>query len=101
MCGLEFDRKDISMNKLVATSLEAKFHCYDMRTPHPTKGFASVAEKVCISRNVLVYVWCFTHFPDITLLECYHVAMVMNGIMIRFVTWGNLTVFEFQVNFVQ
>jgi len=34
------------MNKLVATSLEGKFHVFDMRTQHPTKGFASVSEKV-------------------------------------------------------
>lgn len=43
---MEFDRKDINMNKLVATSLEGKFHVFDMRTQHPTKGFASVSEKV-------------------------------------------------------
>ena len=34
------------MNKLVATSLEGKFHVFDIRTQHPTKGFASVSEKV-------------------------------------------------------
>ena len=34
------------MNKLVATSLEGKFHVFDMRTQHPTKGFASISEKV-------------------------------------------------------
>lgn len=34
------------MNKLVATSLEGKFHVFDMRTQHPTKGFASLSEKV-------------------------------------------------------
>lgn len=43
---MEFDRKNINMNKLVATSLEGKFHTFDMRTQHPTKGFASVSEKV-------------------------------------------------------
>jgi len=43
---MEFDRKDINMNKLSATTLESKFHVYDMRTQHPTKGFASVTEKV-------------------------------------------------------
>lgn len=43
---MEFDRKDINMNKLVATSLEGKFHVFDMRTQHLTKGFASVSEKV-------------------------------------------------------
>lgn len=44
--GLEFDRKDIDMNKLVATTLESKFHVFDMRTQHPTQGFASLTEKV-------------------------------------------------------
>jgi len=34
------------MNKLVATTLESKFHVFDVRTQHPTKGFASVTEKV-------------------------------------------------------
>ena len=46
VCCVEFDRKDINMNKLVATSLEGTFHVFDMRTQHPTKGFASVSEKV-------------------------------------------------------
>lgn len=46
VCCVEFDRKDINMNKLVATSLEGKFHVFDMRTQHVTKGFASVSEKV-------------------------------------------------------
>lgn len=49
---MEFDRKDISMNKLVATSLEGKFHVFDMRTQHATKGFASVSEKVIIEVGV-------------------------------------------------
>lgn len=60
VCGLEFDRKDISMNKLVATSLEAKFHCFDMRTQHPTKGFASVSEKAHKSTTV----WGARHLPQ-------------------------------------
>lgn len=46
VCGLEFDRRDIQMNKLVATTLESKFHVFDMRTQHPDKGFASLSEKV-------------------------------------------------------
>jgi len=46
VCSLEFDRKDIEMNKLVATCLESKLHVFDMRTQHPQKGFASVTEKV-------------------------------------------------------
>lgn len=43
---MEFDRKDIPMNKLVATTLESKFNIYDLRTHHPMKGFASLTEKV-------------------------------------------------------
>ena len=34
------------MNKLAAATLEGKFHVWDLRTQHPTKGFASVTEKV-------------------------------------------------------
>ncbi|CAG2213674.1 WD repeat-containing protein 92 [Mytilus edulis] len=59
VCGLEFDRKDISMNKLVATTLESKFHVYDMRTQHPTKGFACVTEKAHKST-----VWGCKHLPQ-------------------------------------
>ena len=32
ICHLEFDRKDIMMNKIVATTLESKFHVFDLRT---------------------------------------------------------------------
>ena len=46
VCYLEFDRKDIPMNKLVATTLESKFSVYDLRTQHPTKGFTALTEKV-------------------------------------------------------
>ena len=46
VCGLEFDRKDIVMNKLVATTLESKFHVFDLRTHHPSKGYSSMGEKV-------------------------------------------------------
>lgn len=55
---MEFDRKDINMNKLVATSLEGKFHIFDMRTQHVTKGFASVSEKVLdTGGDSKMYVW--------------------------------------------
>lgn len=59
VCCVEFDRKDISMNKLVATSLEGKFHVFDMRTQHPTKGFASVSEKAHKST-----IWQVRHLPQ-------------------------------------
>ncbi|XP_041892598.1 WD repeat-containing protein 92 isoform X1 [Corvus kubaryi] len=59
VCSVEFDRKDINMNKLVATSLEGKFHVFDMRTQHPTKGFASVSEKAQKST-----IWQVRHLPQ-------------------------------------
>ncbi|KAL4237762.1 WD repeat-containing protein 92 [Mactra antiquata] len=59
VCGLEFDRKDINMNKLVATTLESKFHVFDTRTQHPTKGFASLTEKAHKST-----IWQVKHLPQ-------------------------------------
>lgn len=41
------------MNKLVATTLESKFHVYDLRTQHPEKGFASLAEKVGVINFII------------------------------------------------
>uniref|UniRef100_A0A1I8F675 WD_REPEATS_REGION domain-containing protein n=1 Tax=Macrostomum lignano TaxID=282301 RepID=A0A1I8F675_9PLAT len=46
ICGLEFDRRDIPANKLVASTLEGKFHVFDMRTQHPNKGFASLTNEL-------------------------------------------------------
>lgn len=46
VCSIEFDRKDIPMNKLVATTLESKFYLFDLKTQHPKKGFTYLTEKV-------------------------------------------------------
>lgn len=59
VCSLEFDRKDVEMNKLVATCLESKIHVFDVRTQHPHKGFASVTEKAHKST-----VWLVRHLPQ-------------------------------------
>lgn len=53
VCSIQFDRKNIAMNKLLVTTLESKFHVFDCRTLHPKKGFASVAEKVRKSVNLI------------------------------------------------
>ena len=53
VCAVEFDRKDIFMNKLAATTLESKFHVFDLRTQHPQKGFAMLSEKVSMAESVL------------------------------------------------
>jgi WD40 repeat protein len=59
VCGLQFDRKDIEMNKLVATTLESKFMVYDMRTEHPTEGFTCKTERAHKST-----VWGVRHSPQ-------------------------------------
>ena len=45
VCGVEFDRKEIEMNKFVVACLESKFHVFDARTQHATKGFASAVQE--------------------------------------------------------
>jgi WD40 repeat protein len=48
ICSVEFDRRDIMMNKLVTAGLEASFLVFDLRTFHPTKGYSSLHEQVKI-----------------------------------------------------
>ena len=43
--GIEFDRRDIEMNKIAVTTLESKFRVFDARTQHPTEGFAYLTER--------------------------------------------------------
>nr|XP_023022500.1 WD repeat-containing protein 92 [Leptinotarsa decemlineata] len=57
--SLQFDRKTIPMNKLVATTLESKIYCFDVRTQHPKKGFACLTEKAHEST-----VWTVRHLPQ-------------------------------------
>ena len=59
VCGLEFDRQDIAMNKLVATTLESKFHVFDLKTYHPEKGFSGLAEIAHKST-----IWGVRHLPQ-------------------------------------
>jgi WD40 repeat protein len=56
---VEFDRKDIEMNKMTVTTLESKFRLFDLRTQHPTEGFACLAEKAHKAT-----VWCSRHLPQ-------------------------------------
>ncbi len=55
----EFDRKDIEMNKVIVTTLESSFMCYDMRTYHGEDGFACLTEKAHRST-----VWLGRHLPQ-------------------------------------
>ena len=44
ICSIEFDRKDIPMNKMVVTTLESKIHVFDLRTLHPELGYTGMSE---------------------------------------------------------
>jgi WD repeat-containing protein 92 len=56
---IEFDRKDIEMNKLAVTTLESRFRLFDVRTQHPEQGFAFLSEKAHKAT-----VWCSRHLPQ-------------------------------------
>jgi WD40 repeat protein len=57
--SIQFDRPDIEMNKIVVTTLESKFRCYDMRTQHSKEGFAYSSERAHRST-----VWIAKHLPQ-------------------------------------
>eukprot|EP00761_Pharyngomonas_kirbyi_P003164 gb/GECH01003168.1/.p1 GENE.gb/GECH01003168.1/~~gb/GECH01003168.1/.p1 ORF type:complete len:355 (+),score=84.66 gb/GECH01003168.1/:1-1065(+) len=59
ICNIEFDRKDIAMNKMLVTTLEGKFSVFDMKTQHPSEGFASTTE-----RGLESTMWCGKHMPQ-------------------------------------
>lgn len=59
ICSVQFDRKDITMNKLLTTGLESKFSVFDMRTFNTEKGYASVTNKSHKST-----IWCGAHLPQ-------------------------------------
>ncbi|CAG9329157.1 unnamed protein product [Blepharisma stoltei] len=60
VCGLQFDRRDQMMNKIVATTLEGKFHIFDLRTFNATEGgYAEAIEKVHGAT-----VWGVKHLPQ-------------------------------------
>ncbi|XP_063708208.1 dynein axonemal assembly factor 10 [Culicoides brevitarsis] len=72
ICGIEFDRKDIKMNKMVVCTLEGGLNVYDMKTQHPTKGFACVKEKNAgrslgshgVISGAKATVWTIRHLPQ-------------------------------------
>jgi len=57
--AVDFDRKDIQMNKMVVTTLESKFRLYDLRTQHKTDGFAFLSERAHKST-----IWGCSHLPQ-------------------------------------
>jgi len=59
VCGLEFDRPDVNMNKIVVTTLESKFFVYDLKTFHPEHGYSGMSEMAHKST-----IWGVRHFPQ-------------------------------------
>lgn len=57
--NIQFDRKDIEMNKMVVTTLESKFRVYDLRTQHKTEGFSYLSQKAHKST-----IWLAKHLPQ-------------------------------------
>lgn len=59
VCSIEFDRRDVEMNKLAATTLESKIHLFDLKTLHPELGFAGLSE---VAHNSTI--WGARHLPQ-------------------------------------
>ncbi len=59
VCYIEFDRKDIAMNKLGVATLESKFHIFDLKTKHPEHGYAGLSE--CAHNSTI---WGVRHLPQ-------------------------------------
>lgn len=60
VCGVQFDRKDTKMNKVVVTTLEGKVHVFDMRTHHFEHGYTSLEHKMKKSSTI----WGVEHLPQ-------------------------------------
>ena len=60
-CLLQFDRRDIQMNKFVATCLESQLCLFDARTQHPARGFAARVDKLAARDATL---WSAQHLPQ-------------------------------------
>ncbi len=68
--GIEFDRPDIPMNKLVASTLQGHFHTFDMRTFHETKGYTGLDTHLKDNYTI----WAGRHLP-----QDREVLMTANG----------------------
>lgn len=72
VCHIEYDRRDIPMNKMTVATLEGGLLVYDLRTQHAKKGFASVREKDAgrslgsngVVQGAKATVWCARHLPQ-------------------------------------
>lgn len=53
VCAIEFDRRDIKMNKLIATALEGLVSVFDLRTLNKDEGFART--NLCMKDRTTVW----------------------------------------------
>ena len=60
VCGIEFDRPDIAMNKMVVITLESKFHVFDLKTYHPEKIYSGL-EEISPAKATI---WGLRHIPQ-------------------------------------
>ncbi|KAI8812137.1 WD40-repeat-containing domain protein [Cladochytrium replicatum] len=60
VCSIDFDRKDIRMNKVAVTTLESSINVFDLRTKHPKEGYCSVTTKEKDNTTV----WTAKHLPQ-------------------------------------
>lgn len=72
------------MNKLVATTLESKFHVYDLRTHHPKNGYASLAQKVWFRLNIVSKYFVENLFKQIGFKNIYYKWEITNQFFIIF-----------------
>ena len=61
ICSLQFDRKDIEMNKLVAACLKGYVCLWDLRTRHPDKGYTRLDGG---AEGDKATVWSVRHLPQ-------------------------------------
>lgn len=72
VCHIEFDRRDIPMNKMAVSTLEGGLLVFDLRTQHVKKGFAFCREKDAgrslgsngVVEGTKATVWCARHLPQ-------------------------------------
>lgn len=59
VCSLEFDRRDIKMNKLIATTIESDFYVFDIKVLHPKTGFGYIKNN--LHKHTI---WTVRHLPQ-------------------------------------
>eukprot|EP01119_Soliformovum_irregulare_P024362 TRINITY_DN8716_c0_g1_i3.p1 TRINITY_DN8716_c0_g1~~TRINITY_DN8716_c0_g1_i3.p1 ORF type:complete len:215 (-),score=44.00 TRINITY_DN8716_c0_g1_i3:154-798(-) len=59
ICCIEFDRKDIEMNKLGVSLLKSEFQIFDLRTFNTTKGYSFLSTTAHDST-----IWTIRHLPQ-------------------------------------